>query len=63
MYTLAAPDSTSTQAMRHQHVSYSSGRREMVSDLVTAWLAYDAIRTLIALVVAGILLFISRKDR
>ena len=35
----------------------------MVSDLVTAWLAYDAIRTLIALVVAGILLFISRKDR
>jgi hypothetical protein len=35
----------------------------MVSDLVAAWLTYDAIRTLIALVVAGILLFISRKDK
>ena len=35
----------------------------MVSDLVRAWLTYDAIRTLIALVIVGILLFISRKDR
>ena len=35
----------------------------MVSDLVKAWLAYDAIRTLIALVIVGIILLMSRKDR